>query len=78
MKTKPYSSKLDENIIREQGTTQPKTDYVPTQEELLNGGKPAKKPSEKSTKKLTTDPRVTQALNRTLDEAAQEGNIGGG
>lgn len=47
---------------------------VPTQEEMLNGGKPvpAKPPAQKADEQLTRD------LNDSLYDAAQRGNIGGG
>ncbi len=47
---------------------------VPTQEEMLNGGQ---SPQEFQPKKAA-DPKLTQEIDNALDEAAQQGNIGGG
>ncbi len=48
---------------------------VPTQEEMLNGGKPVKKKVEKL---RSPDPELTKKIDDESYTAAQEGNIGGG
>ncbi len=47
---------------------------VPTQQEMLNGNQ--KTPDTKQ--KASANPAVTKSLDKELDEAAQQGNIGGG
>ena len=49
---------------------------VPTQEEMLNGGKPL--PAEFEKRGRHSDPVLTHEINDVLYEAAQNGNIGGG
>ncbi len=61
---------------------------VPTQEEMLNGGKPVEKPADKEENLKKTeksqetghkhhDQALAQDIDEALYEAAQQGNIGG-
>jgi hypothetical protein len=47
---------------------------MPTQEEMLTGGQPV--PPSKPQK--NADPKLTEEIDDSLYEAAQQGNIGGG